>query len=224
MYTILKLFGKSPFTPLQSHMEKVNRAVHLLPELFTALEKKDPAQLEKIAAEISTLEHDADLIKNEIRNHLPKSLYLPIDRSNLLEILSLQDSMADHAEDVAVLLTLAPLQLQPTFRPEFLEFLNANIASFEKAHAIISEMHELVESSFGGNEAERVKEMIAKVAHEEHEVDLIQRKLLKKFFSVSQELSHTAFHLWQKIFEAVGSLSNLSEKLANRVRMTLQIE
>lgn len=219
MYTILSLFGKSPFTPLQSHMDKVNRAVHLLLPLFEALEKGQP--LEKMAAEIQTLEHEADLIKNEMRNHLPKSLYLPVDRGSLLEILSLQDSIADRAEDVSVLVTLAPLSLE-NFRKEFWEFLRANIDSYEKAHAIIGEMHELVESSFGGNEAEAVRVMIEKVAQEEHQVDLIQRQLLKKFFTSNE--SHVAFHLWQKIFEAIGDLSNLSEKLANRVRMMLELE
>ena len=41
---------------------------------------------------------------------------------------------------------------------------------------------------------------------------------------MDQELSQTAFHLWQKIFEAVGAISNLSEGLANRVRMTLELK
>lgn len=188
------------------------------------MENKETEALERIAAEISALEHEADLIKNEIRNHLPKSLYLPIDRGNLLDILSIQDSIADNAEDVAVVLTLAPLELLPSFREEFLQFLKANIASFEMALGIIREMHELLESSFGGNEAEKVKTMVEQVAYKEHEVDLLQRKLLKKFFAPENALSQTAFHLWQKIFEATGAISNLSEKLANRVRLTLELK
>ncbi len=224
MYTILSLFGKSPFAPLQSHMEKVNRCVHLLPELFVALENRKTSALETIATQISTLEHEADLTKNDIRNQLPKSIYLPVDRGNLLDILSLQDSIADNAEDVAVLLTLAPLELSPLFREEFIDFLKANIASYDLVHQIIKEMHELLESSFGGNEAEKVKEMVDKVAYKEHEVDLLQRKLLKKFFSADPQLSQTAFHLWQKIFEAVGAISNISEKLANRVRTMLELK
>ena len=222
MYTIINLFGKSPFSSLQSHMEKVHRCVQLLPALIEALEKKDKEALEKTAEEIAKLEHEADLIKNDIRNQLPKSLYLPVDRGNLLEVLSIQDSIADHAEDVAVLLTLAPLELRPFFRDEFLEFLHTNICSYDQVYQISCEMHELLESSFGGNEAAKVKEMVDKVAQMEHEVDLLQRKLLKKFFGQDEKLSQTAFHLWQKIFESVGALSNLSEKLANRVRMMLE--
>lgn len=224
MYTIINLFGRSPFAPLQSHMESVNRCVLLLPNLFVALENKEREILEKTAEEISLHEHEADLIKNDIRNHLPKSLYLPIDRGNLLDILSIQDSIADRAEDVAVLITLAPLEILPAFHDAFIEFLKANIASYDLVLEIIREMHELVESSFGGNEAEKVREMVEKVGFKEHEVDLLQRKLLKQFFSSEQQMSHSAFHIWQKIFEAVGSISNLSEVLANRVRMTLELK
>jgi predicted phosphate transport protein (TIGR00153 family) len=224
MYTILNLFGKSPFAPLQSHMELVNACVTLLPELFVALEKKDRAALETIAQKISAFEHDADLTKNDIRNHLPKSLYLPVDRSNLLDILSIQDSIADNAEDVAVLLTLAPLELSPELRTEFFDFLKANIASYEQVRKITKEMHELLESSFGGNEAEKVKGMVDQVATKEHEVDLLQRKLLIKFFGKGEEMSQVSFHLWQKVFEAVGAISNLAEKLANRIRTMLELK
>ncbi len=87
MLTILSLFGRSPFAPLQSHMESVARCVHLLPILCEAIEKQDQVQIERIYDEISAIEHQADVIKNDIRNHLPKSLFLPIDRGNLLEIL-----------------------------------------------------------------------------------------------------------------------------------------
>lgn len=224
MLSILSLFAKSPFAPLQTHMEKVSSCVHLLPELFLALSKGDQKKVEEIAKEISEKEHAADLTKNEIRNHLPKSLYLAIDRGSLLEIVAIQDNIADRAEDIAVLTTLKPLKMLPAFKSDFDEFLKCNIDTFNGAYGVISEIHELLESSFGGIEAEKVSSMVDAVAFKEHEVDLIQRKLLKSFFNCDEELTLSTFHLWQRIFEAVSSISNLSEKLANRVRMTLEIE
>ena len=224
MLTILSLFGRSPFAPLRSHMESVGLCVHRLPELFEALEQKDYPRLEKIAEEISRLEHDADLIKNDIRNHLPKSLFLPIDRSNLLEILSIQDSIADKAEDVAVLMTLKPLELLPIFKQEFKLFLQKNIETFDEAKLIIKELHELVESSFGGIEAEKVRSMVDEVAFREHEVDLIQRQLLKSLFKAEDELTYITFHQWQRMFESIASISNYSENLAYRIRMTLELK
>lgn len=220
--TILNLFGRSPFAPLQSHMEKVSSCVHLLVPLFEALEKRDYATVDGISAQIADIEHQADITKNDIRNHLPKSLFLPIDRSHLLDILSTQDKVADIAEDIAVLVTLKPLEMLPAFKAEFKEFLMENIETFDATRLIIKEMHELLESSFGGTEAEKVRKMVDHVAFKEHEVDMIQLRLLKKFFKAENEMTYASFHLWQKIFEAVAAISNLSEVLAYRVRMTLE--
>ena len=66
--------------------------------------------------------------------------------------------------------------------------------------------------------------MVDDVAFKEHEADIIQRKLLKSLFKAEDEMTYSSFHLWQKIFEALGSISNLSEKLANRVRMMLELK
>ncbi len=224
MYTIVNLFGRSPFAPLRTHMEKVGACVDKLQELFEAIERKDYPAAEDIAAQISEHEHAADVMKNDIRNHLPKSLFLPIDRSQLLEILSLQDSIADRAQDVAVLATIKPIELLPSFKDDFKAFLDKNIETYHLMLKIIQEMHELLESSFGGGEAEKVKAMAELVSFKEHEADIIQRRLLKQFFTEEQPLSYRTFYLWQKICESIGSISNLSEKLANRVRMTLDLK
>lgn len=224
MRTILSLFGRSPFASLQMHMEKVASCVHLLPPIFGALKSNDYEKVELLAQEISEKEHQADLTKNDIRNHLPKSLFLAMDRSGLLEILSLQDSLADKAEDVAVLLTLKKIPILEVVWNDFYPFLMKNIETFDGVHAVILELHELLESSFGGIEAEKVRAMVNSVAFKEHEVDLIQRKLLKTVFNLDEELPPSTFHLWQRILESVAAISNLSEKLAYRVRMTLELK
>lgn len=222
--TILNLFGRSPFAPLQSHMERVASCVHMIPDLFVALQKGDFASVERIAEKISEQEHQADLTKNDIRNHLPKTLFLPIDRSHLLDILTLQDRIADTAEDIAVLVTLKQLVVQDAFKEDFQEFLNKNIEAFDSAQMIIKEINELLESSFGGAEAQKVRAMVEMVAFKEHEVDLIQRKLLKALFQAEGQMTYSTFDLWQRIFEAIGAISNLSENLAYRVRMTLELK
>lgn len=224
MRSILSLFGRSPFSSLQSHMDSVARCVHCLPSLVDALEQKDSVRLEQLALEVSKFEHDADLIKNDLRNHLPKSLFLPIDRGYLLDMLTTQDRIADVVEDIAVLLTLKPLDFLPIFKEEFKQLVQKNIEAFNVVHLIIKELHALVESSFGGMEAQSVRSLVEKVGFLEHEADLIQRRLLKKIFQAEEQLSYMTFHQWQPLFQAVSSISNLSENLANRVRVTLELE
>ena len=109
MLNIARLFGKSPFAPLQSHMKKVALCIERFSDIFKALCQNGYGEDRKTSvADLSRMEHEADLTKNDIRNHLPKSLFLPIDSAQFLEILSVQDSIADKAEECAILLTLAP--------------------------------------------------------------------------------------------------------------------
>ena len=222
--TIVNLFGRSPFAPIESHMEKVMDCVRLLPELFAALEAQQEVKVEEITQQISSLEHQADLLKDDIRNHLPKSLFLPVDRANLLEILALQDQIADCVEDIAVLSTLKLLTLPKSLWPNFYLFLTANSDAFLGARAIIKEMHELLESSFGGVEAQKVRAMVDAVACKEQEVDLLQRKLLKALFREEAEVNMSSLVLWLRIFEKMAAISNLSESLANRIRLMLELK
>ncbi len=224
MQTLARLFGRSPFAPLQTHMEKVAACVHQLVPLFEALSAKDYGKVAAVAKEISKLEHDADLTKNDIRNHLPSGLFLPIAKTSLLEILALQDNLADCAEDIAVLLTFHNLEILPAFASEFQAFLKKNLETFEAGYQILREMGQLLESSFGGIEAEKVCTMVDEVALKEHEADLLQAILLKKIFSQGEILSTPAFYLWMRVIQEVAALSDESERLANRVRMTLEVK
>lgn len=224
MLNIARLFGKSPFAPLQSHMQKVARCMELLSDIFDALPKMDMEKIEKQVVELSRLEHEADLTKNDIRNHLPKSLFLPIDRAHFLEILSIQDSIADKAEDVGILLTLRPLESFRNFHTEILAFFQKNEEVFLDAKQIIEEIDELLESSFGGIEAEKVKTMVEQTAYREHESDKIQRTLMRQLFSHGDSLQTPCFYLWMRLIEEVGAISHLSERLANRIRMILELK
>jgi predicted phosphate transport protein (TIGR00153 family) len=224
MLNIARLFGKSPFAPLQSHMKKVALCMERLSNIFSALSKMDMEKIEKLSLDLSRMEHEADLTKNDIRNHLPKSLFLPIDRSHFLEILSVQDSIADKAEDVGILLTLRPLKSFQNFPTDLVSFFRKNEIVFLDAKHIIEEIDELLESSFGGIEAEKVKAMVEQTAHKESEADKMQKQLMKQLYTHGDTLTVPEFNLWMRLIEEVGAISHLSERLANRIRMILELK
>ncbi|MFQ5753846.1 MAG: TIGR00153 family protein [bacterium] len=224
MRTIAKLFGRSPFAPLQAHMGKVADCVNIMGLFFEALQKGDQNVIEKLAEEVSELEHAADLSKNDIRNNLPKGLFLPVDKSSLLEILKIQDRIADCSEDIGYLLELRELKMPKNINDDFKAFLDKNLESFSVAQKIIRQMDELLESSFGGMEAEKVKKMVDEVAYKEHEADLLQKKLLKNLFSREKEIFYSDFILWLRIIEKISTISDLAENLGDRVRTMLDVK
>ena len=209
MISIAKLFGKSPFAPLQTHMKKVTLCIEKLTMLIDALPKMDLDKIEKLSKELSELEHEADVTKNDIRNHLPKSIFLPMDRSHFLEILSVQDSIADKAEEIGILLSIRPLEMFQEFKSDFELLYKKNAEVFWSSKKIIEEIDELLESSFGGIEAEKVKEMVEQTAHKEHEAAQMHHKLKKQLFAKGNDFSSPSFYLWITVIEQVGCLSSL---------------
>ena len=224
MRTLAKLFAKSPFAPLQKHMQDVNECVKKVKEIFEALEENDSKSVSRISGEISKLEAIADTTKNELRNHLPGGLFMPVSKAALLEILSLQDDIADDCEDIGILLTLKDLTLKDIFKDDFKSFLNKNLETYELIKEIIDEFDNLLETSFTGREAEKVRSMVSNVALKEHETDLTQRKLLRNIFSNENQFTYAEFQLWLLILREIRTLSNTSEKLAHRIRNLLDLE
>ena len=224
MRTISNLFARSPFTPLQTHMSHVIACARKVKELIEVFLDGDMEQTEKLSEEISKLEHAADLAKNDIRKNLPKGLFLPVDRGNLLEILTIQDSIADKCEDIGILLSLRSFSFPKKMYGDFKKFLEKNLEAVEMAYKIIQQLDELLESSFSGEEAKRVGEMIYQVAVTEHEADILQRKLLKSTLKSEDKMGHATFFQMIRTFESISDLSNYAEKLANRVRLTLDIK
>ncbi len=221
--SIATIFGKPPFASFQHHMDKVSACVDLGREILEAFYEGQHEKFEGLLKQISKLEHEADLAKISIRSQLPKNIFLPVDRSSMLELLSLQDSIANTIENLAVVISLRPLRPVPSYIEKLRPFAAKNFEAFQGAKEIVLELSTLAQSSFGGAEAYKVKKLIDQVAYLEHEADLLQRDLLKVLFSYEEEISTRDFYIWIQLIKQVGSLADISDKLAHKILITLQL-
>jgi predicted phosphate transport protein (TIGR00153 family) len=219
--TIFELFAKSPFGPLQDHMRKALECANLIPDLFRALEDGEDEKFKELSELIEKKEFEADTIKNSIRGDLPKTIFTPVDRRDLLEILAIQDSISDVAEDVMVLLNMKQLVISENMRNELWGFVGQVMKTLDQFGRIGEELDELMEASFGGAEAGKVMEMIDNLGQEEYEADRLQHALLKKLLSMEDELGVLDIVMWMKVLKAVGDMANNAEKTANRIRLFL---
>lgn len=224
MSTLGKLLGGSPIGLLQRHMQQVAKCVSKMAESLDAVEQQRWDQIEELADEVSRLEHEADQIKDDIRTKLLRRFFLGMNRGQILEILSIQDEMADTAENVAILFTIRQLSPLANLAEDFRKFRELNMSAFAQARRIIDELSELMETGFGGAEAEKIRSMVRDVAYAEHQVDVLQRQLLKKVFSDEENLSAADMNMWLQLIKELARLSNLSENLADRVQATLDVK
>ncbi len=221
MSIISKLFGKSPFEPLYQHMLKVKECVDLVRPLMDALLKGDEEKVKNVAKKIFKAEHDADLVKKEIRSSLPKSIFLPVARGDILRFLKEQDNIADSAEDLAVLLILRKTTVPKELKEELKEFVDRVIETYEAAMTVSSEIKLLAETSFGGEEAQKVMELIEQVKVKEWEADKAQMTAAQKMFSIEKKLDPVSVMMWMHIFSELGTLANHAENAGDQMRLML---
>lgn len=223
LHNLLKLFGKAPSEPLKEHVTLVFEAVFRVPKLIDALDNEDKETLLLLKEEIYRYEEQAEKIKSVVRSNLLSSLSLSIDKSVLLELVMLQDALANKAKDSAFLCTVRPFALSPSLRDPLHQVVEKNIEACTLVRALLLEMPALIEASFSGLEAEKAIVLIEQIAQKEREADAVQLKLLQALLDIDTTLSPGQFHIYNSLFECIASLSNISEKIALAIRATIEL-
>ncbi|MCK5688997.1 TIGR00153 family protein [Myxococcota bacterium] len=221
MPSILGIFGRPPFHDFKNHMEKVAATVSALNPVFEALFAGEQDKLCKAVKTVSLLEHEADVIKNSLRNQMPRSLFLPVDRRDFLDMLTKQDDIADTAEDVAVALTLRPMTVYPYLKDELQTLVGLSYECVDYASKISREFDNLLEAGFRGPARKRVIKLIDELSHHEHLADKEQDKLMKAVFAHEDELKPAELMQWPFIITELGNIPNTAERFANRVRLII---
>ena len=215
------IFGRSPFKPMQEHMRVVALCAQEVPTLFEAVCAGDRAQVTAVKDKIFELEEEADQIKNELRAHLPKSLMMPVDRRDLLEILNLQDSIADTAQDIAGLLVERPMEAPEALQEPLLALTRRCVDVCDKAALIIEELDELVSTGFRGRESDRVSTMVEELNEIETETDSMGLELARLLFAQEDDMKPVSVMFWYQLIQWIGNLADNAEKVGNRLRLLL---
>ena len=221
MSKIAELFRQSPFEPLRLHLDKVMECVSHVKPMFERARDQDYEGLKELVRLVFKQEHQADMIKDEIRQTIPKSFFLPVYRGDLLGYLALQDDMADSVEDVGVLLTIKHLAMPPQLVNQVFEYVDKVLWAADKAYDVGKELTVLVEKGFNGEEVDRIVGMVAVVERAEWEADRKQYEVSQALFALEDELKPADLLLWFRIFAVLGELANHAEKAADRVRRML---
>jgi predicted phosphate transport protein (TIGR00153 family) len=215
------LFGKSPFKPIQEHMRIVTDCVAEVPALFQALVDGDQAKLEAQKTAIFEKEHAADALKNELRGRLPKSMLMPVDRRDLLDVLGMQDSIADTAQDIAGLLVERQMEVPDGMAEPLLALVNRCLDTCNQAGKIIEELDELVELGFRGREASQVEDMVAELNRIEDETDEMGMALTRSLFAQEDSMKPVSVMFWYQLIQWVGDLADYAEKVGDRLRLLI---
>lgn len=213
----LNLFGRSPIGPMQQHMAKAHECAAQLIPFVDALMAEDWVEAERIQQQISHLEREADQMKKNIRVSLPNSLFLSVPRSDLLELLSVQDKVANRAKDIAGLMLGRKMKIHPDVQPAFRSFVVRSVDASAQALKAIGELSDLMETSFAGREVKLVENLIDELERIEHDTDEMQIKLRAALYQREAVLPPVDVMFTYQIIEWIGDVADRAERVGNRL-------
>lgn len=219
--TISSLFGSSPVKPLQAHMASVQACIVELIPFFEAVINDDWQTAQAQQQKISELEREADKLKRDLRLNLPSSLFLPVSRRDLLEVLTMQDKIANKAKDIAGLVTGRKISFPDPMGPQILKFIKRSIDASEQAQTAINELDELVETGFGGGEVKLVQSMIKKLDDIESDTDKLQVDIRAELYKRENDLPPINVMFMYKVIDWIGDLGDLSQRVGSRLELML---
>jgi predicted phosphate transport protein (TIGR00153 family) len=217
----LQLFGRSPIRPLQEHIDKVFACAQGLVPFFQAALANDWSKAAECQHTIVELEHQADVLKKQLRLNLPKGLFLPVPRTDLLDMLRSQDRIANKAKDIAGLILGRKMQIPPQFAGEIQAFLQRSIDATAQAHKSIHELDTLLETGFSGNELGIVEEMIQELDDIEHDTDEMQIRIRKQLFQVEKDLPPIDTMFLYNVIEWIGELANRAQRVGGQLQLLI---
>ena len=202
-------------------MYRVYMGIKHLTPLIEGMIESDQKKILAAQKEIVDGEHDADEMKKELRTHLPKGLFMPIDRRDVLDVLLRQDTIVNQAKDVASLITGRNMTLPKEMNAPFLEFTNLCIETVKQALHIINKLDELVETGFRGLEVEYVEELLVKLGDTESETDTMQEALRQTLFKLESTLGPVDVIFTYRLIDWVGNVADNAERVGSRLSLML---
>jgi len=221
MRSIIGMFAKSPFGPLEEHMLKVMQCSELFRRCIKAYCDEDFEAAEDLALKISEAEHNADMIKNHIRESLPKSIFMPVDRGDFLNYLREQDQVADRLEDSALNLTLRRTKLPDELKEELENLARKSADTVDLLPLAVKTLNELLETSFAKKDDRKISECLNLLGEKEQLTDELDKKLRKRLFEIEDRFTHGEFFHIMRTVKLISNIADHAENCGDRMRLMI---
>jgi predicted phosphate transport protein (TIGR00153 family) len=218
---LANIFGTSPVRPLEQHMDIVYRCAKKLRPFINAVIKRDLKRMAEVRSQIEALENEADDLKKQIRINMPKSLFMPVPREDLLELLLVQDKIANRTKDVSGIIVGRQMKIPKAIAKHYGEFVDCNVDAVKQARKSVRELDELFTAGFKGAEVELVSQLIEELDRLETLTDRQQSDLRAELFEIEKDLDPIDAMFLYQVIELTGEIADMAERVGRRLELLL---
>ncbi len=214
---VANIFGRSPVRPLQNHIAKAAACARELTPFMQAALTGDWESAAAARERIQQLEHEADDLKKQIRLNMPGGLWMPVPRADLLDLLMIQDRVANTAKDVSGLVIGRRMGFPADVAEPLMALVSRCIDAVNQAERSVNELDELFETGFRGAEAKLVESMIDQLDAIEDDTDRLQIEVRARLFAQEKSLPPVDVVFMYQAIEWIGEIGDFAQRVGSRL-------
>lgn len=212
---------RSPMLPMEEHMLLVTRTAEELERFLAAVQERDWETAETLQKSIATLEDAADKLKRQIRHTLPKRLWMPVARADLLDLVSVQDKIANVSKDIAGLMLGRRLAFPGKLDKSVNTYVQQSVETVRAALAAVKATNDLIRSGFGEHKAREVEKLILEVELLERRSDKLQMKLRSRLHKLESKLEPVDVMFLYQVLVWLGRVADRAENVGHRLTLII---
>jgi len=215
-----RFFGKTPFPPMQDHMRLAVQCAEQIPDLLDALFEGDEGALKALKYKVFDLEREADKMFDQLSSELPRSMFMPVHRHDLVAVLRGQEAIANTSQDIAGMLALH-LDITRELRKPLASLTNKGVETCQRALAVIEHLSNLVETGFKGPDVDRMHDLINEVDESEDGADVMGIDLTNALYLHHKDKDANAVSIvfTYQLISWLRELSDEAQRVGSRARL-----
>ena len=217
--TFSDLISKSPLGPIQAHMEKSKDCAEELVTFIEAViqDNWDEASLSR--DKIVSLEKEADVLKAETRDLLPKGLFLSVPREDLLNLIGLADDIPNTIKDISGLILGRNMMIPKQISGAFNELVKESVGIVITAATAIDQLGEVSKLAFGSRASNKLDEIILKLDSLEADNDSTEVTVRRQLFDIEKDLPPVDVMFLYDVINKLGELADRAEQVGHRITL-----
>ena len=208
--------GRSPMDGLLEHYGQIEAAMSLIQESLLCYIGGGSACKDFLALkeELDNYEETADKTKRNIRNHLPRGLFMAVDKTLFINYTRAQDNILDAAQDALDWLNIHDVKLSEPFRGNGLSLVEEAVRTVELLKPALEGTVKLVHTDTMDRQAVKEKYRAVRAQHKlvRRQKSLIFRELF------NQDRDFKAVFQLLHFFEHMHEMSHNAENCADMLR------
>ena len=216
---ISEVISNSPLALLERHAGVCVDCVERLPLYFQEVQTGRWARAEEVREEICRFEGLADELKQDVRSNLPRGLWMSVSRADLLELVRVQDKMANGVKEVSGISLGRQLAFPSPLTEDLNEFVDVVVAVSRSVVKIIGATRELSRSAFGTRQTNVILDFVSQVEAGERRSDDMQAALRARVREHEVDLPPVDAMFLYQLLAAIGEIADNAEKVAHRAQI-----